>query len=201
MSELLPQHLPEDIEAERSLLATCCAAGAETAATEISFTLTEDDFDHPAHRAGFKALKALVEAQLEVNSLTLKDALDQAGDLARVGGFTGLVDLLSAEEVGRPQVLADLLVRKRKLRQLIRLGAQLVRQAAEEEAPPDADMPAADDQAEGMPTAQAFVATDIVFASQPIFPPQGMFPPQGRSRDRACSRRLACARQAGSRGR
>ncbi len=102
-----------------------------------SSALTEEDFVHPAHRAVFKALRALVEAQVEVNSLTLKDALDQAGDLSRVGGYTGLVELLSAEEVGRPQVLADLLVRKRKLRQLIRLGAQLVRQAAEEEAPPD----------------------------------------------------------------
>ena len=61
MSEWLPQRLPEDIEAERALLATCCAAGAETAATEISFTLTEDDFVHPAHRAVFKALKALVK--------------------------------------------------------------------------------------------------------------------------------------------
>ena len=137
MSELLPQHLPEDVEAERSLLATCCAAGAETAAAEISFVLTEEDFVHPAHRVVFRALKALIDAQLEVNSLTLKDTLDTAGDLGRVGGYTGLVDLLSAEEVGRPMVLADLLIRKRKLRQLIRLGAQLVRQAAEEEAPPD----------------------------------------------------------------
>ena len=137
MSELLPQHLPEDVEAERSLLATCCAAGAETAAAEISFVLTEEDFVHPAHRVVFRALKALIDAQLEVNSLTLKDTLDTAGDLGRVGGYTGLVDLLSAEEVGRPKVLADLLIRKRKLRQLIRLGSQLVRQAAEEEAPPD----------------------------------------------------------------
>ena len=137
MSEWLPQRLPEDIEAERALLATCCAAGAELAAVDISFALTEEDFVHPAHRAVFKALKTLLEAQVEVNSLTLKDALDQAGDLARVGGIPGLVEILGAEEVGRPQVLADLLIRKRKLRQLIRLGAQLVRQAAEEEAPPD----------------------------------------------------------------
>jgi replicative DNA helicase len=137
MNEWLPERLPEDIEAERALLATCAAPGAELAATEASFLLTEEDFVHPAHRAVFKAMKALVDAQIELNALTLKDALDQAGDLARVGGYTGLIDLLSAEEVGRPQVLVDLLVRKRKLRQLIRLGAQLVRQAAEEEAPPD----------------------------------------------------------------
>jgi len=101
MNEWLPERLPEDIEAERALLATCCAAGAELAATEIVIALTEDDFVHPAHRAVFKALRALVEAQVEVNSLTLKDALDQAGDLSRVGGYTGLVELLSAEEVGR----------------------------------------------------------------------------------------------------
>jgi replicative DNA helicase len=137
MNKWLPERLPEDIEAERTLLATCCAAGAELAATEIALSLTSEDFVHPAHRAVFNALKSLVEAQIEVNSITLKDALDQAGDLVRVGGYTGLVELLSAEEVGRPQVLGDLLVRKRKLRQLIRLGSQLVRQAAEEQAPPD----------------------------------------------------------------
>ena len=137
MNEWLPERLPEDIEAERALLATCSSAGAERAAAETTQLLTEEDFVHPAHRAVFKAMKALVEAQIEINPLTLKDALDQAGDLSRVGGFTGLVELLGAEEVGRPSVLVDLLVRKRKLRQLIRLGAQLVRQAAEEEAPPE----------------------------------------------------------------
>lgn len=137
MNEWLPERLPEDIEAERTLLATCCAPGAELAASEIVLFLTSDDFVHPAHRAIFTALKSLIEAQIEVNSITLKDALDQAGDLVRVGGYTGLVELLSAEEVGRPQVLGELLVRKRKLRQLIRLGSQLVRQAAEEQTLPD----------------------------------------------------------------
>jgi replicative DNA helicase len=54
-----------------------------------------------------------------------------------VGGYTGLVELLSAEEVGRPQVLADVVRRKHRQRQLIRLAAQLGRQAAEEAAPPE----------------------------------------------------------------
>ncbi len=137
MAEWIPERLPEDVDAERALLATCCAPGAESAASEIAFQLTEEDFVHPANRAVFKALVSLIEAQVEVNALTLKDALDQAGDLGRVGGYAGLVELLSGEEVGKPQVLADLLVRKRKQRQLIRMGAQLVRQAAEEEAPPE----------------------------------------------------------------
>jgi len=136
-TDWLPERLPEDVDAERALLATCCAPGAETAASEIVFQMSEDDFVHPGHRAVFKALRGLIQEQIEVNALTLKDFLDQNGDLNRIGGYTGLVELLSSEEVGRPQVLADLLSRKRKQRQLIRLGAQLVRQAAEEEAPPE----------------------------------------------------------------
>ncbi len=136
-TEWLPERLPEDPEAERSLLATCCAPGAELVANEIVFAMDEEDFVHPAHRAVFRALQSLLEQRIEVNAITLKDVLDLSGDLGRVGGFAGLTDLLSAEEVGRPQVLADLLARKRKQRTLIKLGAQLVRKAAEEEAPPE----------------------------------------------------------------
>jgi replicative DNA helicase len=135
--DLAPERLPEDTDAERSLLATLCAPGAEPMAADIAFTLEEEDFVHPAHRAIFKALRALLQARLEVNALTLKDVLDQEGALSAVGGYPGLVELLSAEEVGRPQVLADLLRRKHRQRQLIRLGAQLARQAANEESPPE----------------------------------------------------------------
>ena len=137
MADWLPERLPEDIDAERSFLATCCAPGAEMLASEVVFTLSEEDFVHPAHRAVFRALRRLIEAQVEVNSLTLKDALDQDDSLNRVGGYPGLVELLAGEDVGRPQVLADLIRRKAKLRRLVHLGAQLVRQAAEEEEAPE----------------------------------------------------------------
>ena len=135
MSEWLPERLPEDLEAERSFLATCCSPALARDATEVVYGLKEEDFVHPANRAVFRALLLLLEANLEVNAITLKDALDQAGDLSRVGDYAGLVELLSAEEVRNPQILADLLIRKRKLRELIRFGAQLVRKAATEEEP------------------------------------------------------------------
>ncbi|MDR0498499.1 MAG: replicative DNA helicase [Holophagales bacterium] len=137
MTEWLPERLPEDIEAERSLLATCCAPGLEREAADVAFRLLEEDFVHPAHRAVFRAMVRLLEGNLEVNAITLKDMLAQADDLSRVGDFAGLVELLSAEEVRNPQILADLLIRKRKFRELIRLGAQLVRRAAAEEEPPE----------------------------------------------------------------
>ena len=137
MADWLPERLPEDIDAERSFLATCCAPGAGFVASEAVFTLTEEDFVHPAHRAVFRALKTLIEAQVEVNSLTLKDALDQDDSLNKVGGYPGLVELLKGEDVERPQILADLIRRKAKLRRLVHLGAQLVRQAAEEDEAPE----------------------------------------------------------------
>jgi replicative DNA helicase len=137
MADWLPERLPEDIDAERSFLATCCAPGAEMLASEVVFTMSEEDFVHPAHRAVFRALRRLIAAQVEVNSLTLKDALDQDDSLNRVGGYPGLVELLAGEDVGRPQVLADLIRREAKLRRLVHLGAQLVRQAAEEEETPE----------------------------------------------------------------
>ncbi|GLH72601.1 replicative DNA helicase [Geothrix limicola] len=137
MADWLPERLPEDIDAERSFLATCCAPGAGFVASEAVFMLSEDDFVHPAHRAVFRALKTLIEAQVEVSSLTLKDALDQDDSLNKVGGYPGLVELLAGEDVERPQVLADVIRRKAKLRRLVHLGAQLVRQAAEEEEAPE----------------------------------------------------------------
>ena len=138
MDGWLPDRLPQDPEAEKSLLATCCAPGGDMAFAEVVLGLTEEDFVVPAHKALYKALVRLLERQVEVNALTLKDALDQNGELSTVGGFPGLTELLAAQEVGRPQVLADLLRRKHKLRRLLRLGAGLARQAANEEEGPEA---------------------------------------------------------------
>jgi replicative DNA helicase len=136
MPDWLPDRLPEDVEAERSLLATCCAPGMEFRSADLVARLTEEDFVAPQHKALFQALRELIQHQVEVNALTLKDILDQRGQLGSVGGFAGLTELLAAEEVGRPEVLADLLRRKTTLRRLVKLGARVVREAAEEEKPP-----------------------------------------------------------------
>ncbi|MBS1766790.1 MAG: replicative DNA helicase [Acidobacteria bacterium] len=136
MPDWIPERLPEDVEAERSLLATCCAPGMESRSADIVFRLKEEDFVAPQHKALFQALRELISNQVEVNALTLKDILDQRGQLGSVGGFGGLTELLAAEEVGRPEVLADLLRRKTTLRRLVKLGARVVREATEEEKPP-----------------------------------------------------------------
>lgn len=128
----LPERLPEDIDAERSFLSTCCAPGASVLAAECVFDIEEADFVHPAHRALFRALRKLLEEQTEISSLSLKDALDRDGNLSKVGGYVGLTEILSAEDVERPAVLANLIKRKSRLRKIVHLGAELVRQAATE---------------------------------------------------------------------
>lgn len=128
----LPERLPEDIEAERSLLATCCAPGMETRAVEVFARLEPRDFIAPQHRALFEAASAMAFRGDEVNALTLRDELDRRRTLGSLGGFAGLTELLGASEVGRPEKLADILIRKRQARELIKLGAELVREAGEE---------------------------------------------------------------------
>ena len=133
----IPEKLPEDIESERSLLATLCAPGAETQAAEVVPALRDDDFVHPHHRLTFRALRSLLSEQSEVSVITLRDAVVRMGEGDRLP-FTTLVEILGGEDVMRPQVLADILRRKASLRRLIHLGAKLVRQASGEEGSPEA---------------------------------------------------------------
>lgn len=126
----MADRLPEDLEAERSLLATLCAAGNEAKAAEIGYTLDPEVFIHPGHRAVFLALLEVVkEPGAEVNAVVLKDALARRGQLAKIGDYTGLIELLSAEEVSQPERLAAVLTRLHLSRQLIRIGATLARDA------------------------------------------------------------------------
>lgn len=134
----IPEHLPEDIDAERSFISTVCAPGAGAAAAEAVAMLADDDFVKPQHRSVFRALKVLIADGVEVNSLTLKDALDSTKELGRVGGFSGLTEILMGEDVERPSVLAEVILRKSRLRKLVHAGAELTRLAATEEDTPEA---------------------------------------------------------------
>lgn len=137
-SDWIPERLPEDIDAERALLATICSPGATQAAIECSIALTDEDFVHPIHRAIYRAMKAVIHRDEPVDALTLKGELDYQRTLSIVGGYAGLIEVLSGEEVGRPMVLVKILQDKRKLRQLIRIGAEMVRRAGDQQDAPDA---------------------------------------------------------------
>lgn len=132
MSDWLPERLPEDIDVERSLLATLCAPGAGPVASQCVKRITEALFVHPNHKALFLALAVLVEDHQEVNSLTLKNEMERQKTLARVGGYPGLSEILMGEDVERPQVLVDILLEKHRRRQIIHMAGYLVRAAVNE---------------------------------------------------------------------
>jgi replicative DNA helicase len=127
-------NLPTDFLTERSLLATLCAAGNEKAAADIAFTLEEAAFLAPAHRAIYRALASIVkDPGAEVNAVVLKHALERDDALRTVGGYSGLVEILSADEVGKPEVLANRLRDLLTMRRLIALGHRITMDASRRE--------------------------------------------------------------------
>lgn len=128
MGGWIPDKLPEDLDCERTLIATICGMGAERELAECLAVLRDDDFVHPAHRVVIQAARKLSNKGLEVTPVSMLDAMP-AGDKARAGGFSGIVELLQGSDVAKPMVLVEILGRHRKLRELIKLGATLVREA------------------------------------------------------------------------
>ena len=121
--------VPQDHEAERWLLASLASPGRESEAAEWCAVLREDDFLDPAHQAVFRALRQVANAGQEVHALSLRDAMREAGDLGKVRDMQGLQEIMLAPEVEGIQPLVERLQERRKLRELIRIGAGIVRSA------------------------------------------------------------------------
>jgi replicative DNA helicase len=127
--------LPEDIEAERSLIATLGAAGALDPGSQYLdahravLGIQPHHLVHPAHRAILGAIQALYGAAADIDPLALKATLERQGTLGKVGGYPSLVEILGGEEVRRPSVLVDRLVDLWRARQVIRLGQDAQQQA------------------------------------------------------------------------
>jgi replicative DNA helicase len=131
-----PLKLPEDIESERALLATLCAAGTLDPGSEnldahhAALGVNPEQLVHPAHNAVLAALQALYRDGQPVDSLSLKAKLEAMGTLARVGGYPGLIEILGGEEVGRPSRLVDRLLDLWRQREVMKAGHHAMTEAA-----------------------------------------------------------------------
>lgn len=134
---MTPENLPEDIEAERSLLATLWQPGAEFALATLLPRLRPADFVHPSHRTLFVALASLVARRAEVNPIVLAAELEAKGDLERLGGRPGMYEILGAMEVGNPAALVEILTAHRRRRELMVLGERITGQGADRLQDPD----------------------------------------------------------------
>lgn len=133
-AEWIPERLPEAPDAERTLLLTLLSPGSEQQAAVVAPSLSEEDFVVPAHRVVLAALKACLADGIEPSLPAIADAADRAGKAGLVS-FRWLMDNLTGPDwVERPEQLVGLLQEKRRLRSLVKAGAQLVHRAADQDA-------------------------------------------------------------------
>ena len=83
--------LPQNIEAEESVLAACMLNGE--AVEELILKLQPEYFFRPAHRIIFEAVCDLNIRRIPVDQISLADTLNASGQLEAVGGKAYLVDL------------------------------------------------------------------------------------------------------------
>lgn len=83
--------LPQDIEAEQSVLAACMLSNEVT--EEVVLRLRPDNFFRPAHRVIFEAISNLTNRRIPVDPISLADTLKAAGQLEMVGDRAYLAEL------------------------------------------------------------------------------------------------------------
>ena len=127
---LVPNELPSDQVSEKSFLATIAYWGNSPKAVDLCIGLTDKDFYAPQHRILFNVVRSLQAQGAEINFVTLQNELQKAGMLDRVGGFQGLTDILQAEEVDKPDVLAGFIKEKSALREIISIGSKMAQNAS-----------------------------------------------------------------------
>jgi replicative DNA helicase len=85
---------PHNLEAEEAVLGAILAAGRLL--VEVAAVLEEADFYRPAHRAIWRALLRLDDRDQPTDPVTVLGELDDAGELADVGGGPFLHTLVQA---------------------------------------------------------------------------------------------------------
>ena len=128
--------LPQNIEAEESVLAACMLNGE--AVEELILKLKPEYFFRPAHRIIFEAVCDLNIRRIPVDQISLADTLNASGQLEAVGGKTYLVDLAdNTFALTNWQNHAEIVKRTAILRELIYAAAQI--NALAYDAPDDLD--------------------------------------------------------------
>jgi len=128
--------LPEDPESERALLSTLGAAGTLDPGTDnldairAVLAILPEQMAVPAHRSILQAIQALYHAGEPLGSLSIRAKLESLGALGRVGGYSGLVEILGAEEVGMPSRVVARLLDLWRQRQVILLSGKASELAA-----------------------------------------------------------------------
>lgn len=129
--------LPQNIEAERSVLAVCLLN--EEAVTEAVTRLKPGNFFRPAHRIIFEGILNLNVRNIPVDQISLAENLQGSGQLEAVGGKAYLIELAdNTFALTNWQNHIEIVKRTSILRELVYASAQI--KALAYEAPDDMDL-------------------------------------------------------------
>jgi replicative DNA helicase len=121
---------PHNLEAEEAVLGAILAAGRLL--VEVAAVLEEADFYRPAHRAIWRAMLRLADRDQPTDPVTVLGELDDAGELADIGGGPFLHTLVQAvPTVASAGHYARLAAEAARRRRVIDLGIQLAHSDAD----------------------------------------------------------------------
>ena len=116
--------LPQNIEAEQSVLAACLLNHEVT--EEAVMRIRPENFFRPAHRIIFETIQGLVSRRIPVDPISLADTLKAQGQLDAVGGRAYLAELAdNTFSLTSWERHVDIVKRQAILRELVYASAQI----------------------------------------------------------------------------
>ena len=129
--------LPQNIEAEKSVLAACLLN--QEAVEEVATKLKPENFFRPAHRIVFESVLDLYVRHIPVDQISVAENLHGTGQLEAIGGKAYLVELAdNTFALTNWRTHADIVKRTSILRDLVYASAQI--NALAYDAPDDLDV-------------------------------------------------------------
>ncbi len=109
---------PQSLEAEQAVLGGLMIANGNW--DGVAELVRASDFYRPEHRLIYEAMERQVEARYPLDLVTLSEALDRSGELAKAGGISYLVELAkNTPSAANVQAYAQIVRERAILRKLI----------------------------------------------------------------------------------
>lgn len=125
MKKELFEEMPHSLEAEQALLG--CLLLDTRIQVEVAAFLKEEDFFVESHQYIFSAMQEIIKANQPVDLVTLTDALEKSGTLARSGGIEYVAELTDImPSAANYQRYLDIVTRDSLLRKLIKGSSEII---------------------------------------------------------------------------
>ncbi len=138
--ETLSRSLPYSDEAERSLLGAMLLPGSRETISKVVDELGDnpDYFHRQAHKTLFRVILQMFREEIEVDTVTLAEELENRGELEDIGGASYIAELInSVPSAAHVDHYADIIKEKYTHRTLIQTCENIIQLSYREEQNPD----------------------------------------------------------------